>query len=120
MIWGEPLQLFLGSPSSGELLDTFPTLPPLSGPPVPASKAATAVAEAASDVIARAPQKVTLIAPIVIDAPPARAARAPSIARKARDAIAMTAICRGPGTAQATINGNAAPTMNVPAEENAA
>lgn len=44
-------------------------------------------------VIASAPQKVTLTAPTMIDAPPVRAASMPSRARKTSEATATTVIC---------------------------
>jgi hypothetical protein len=74
----------------------------------------------AVSAIANAPQKVTLTAPMVTAAPPVRAARPPRNAKNTSDEIATTGIKRGPGKAHATNNGNMAPAMNVPAEENAA
>lgn len=70
--------------------------------------------------MASAPQKVTLITPTLIGAPPVRAARPPRRARNTRDETATTGISLAPGNAHVTNNGSAAPTVNVPAEENAA
>jgi len=57
---------------------------------------------------------------MVIGAPPACAARPPKTSRKMSDNAATTGISCLPGTAQAANNGNAAPMVNVPAEEKAA
>ena len=74
----------------------------------------------AVNTIASAPQKVTLIAPTVIDAPPTRAAVAPSAARNSKDKAATAGISCSPCTNQATAKGSAAPTVKAAAEENAA
>src|SRR5680860_1137311 len=74
----------------------------------------------AVSAIASAPQNVTLIAPIAIDAPPARAAIPPRRARKTKEDAATTEISWLPGTSHAAPNGSAAPTVKVLAEENAA
>ncbi len=70
--------------------------------------------------IASAPQKVTRTAPVMIDAPPAFAARPPNTAKNISDDAATTDISCASGTAHAVNNGNAAPTVNVPAEAKAA
>ncbi len=75
---------------------------------------------AAVNNIARAPQNVTLNAPFTIGAPPAFAAIPPSTARKTSESTATLVLRYKKGTNQAVNNGNAAPNVNVAADEKAA
>jgi hypothetical protein len=74
----------------------------------------------AVSAMASAPQNVTLIAPTVIGAPPARAAIPPRKVRKSREDTATRRMSKLTGTTHATTKGSAAPIVKVPAEENAA
>src|SRR5689334_13311572 len=70
--------------------------------------------------IARAPQKTTRAAPVVIDAPPVRAARAPRAARHNSDTTKTVDVRLVAGASTIARTGTPAPTANVAAEARAA
>jgi len=74
----------------------------------------------AVSAMANAPQKVTRIDDVMTDAPPARAASEPNIARNKSELAATAHINIDAGTNSTTSNGNEAPTANVTAEASAA
>src|ERR1035438_2658760 len=65
--------------------------------------------------MASAPQKVTRIAPVIILAPPACAARPPRSARNSNDVPATRGISPASGASAVTRRGRAAPTAKLPA-----
>jgi hypothetical protein len=70
--------------------------------------------------MARAPQKVTRIAPIIMPAPPACAANAPRSARNNSEVPATKGIRAASGTMAVTTRGMAAPTAKLAADAKAA
>ena len=70
--------------------------------------------------IANAPQKMTRATDFHTGAPPARAAKAPSNARKNKEAPDTTQTSEETGTRRTRRRGKAAPTVKVPAEAKAA
>jgi len=70
--------------------------------------------------IARAPQKVTRATDLQTGEPPARAAKAPSSARKNNELPETTQTRPVTGTTRTSSRGKAAPTANVPADAMAA
>lgn len=70
--------------------------------------------------MARAPQKVTRIAAVMTEAPPARAAREPSSARNKSELLETAHMSAADGTNRTITRGKAAPTENVTADAKAA
>jgi hypothetical protein len=70
--------------------------------------------------MASAPHKVTRMAPVIIEAPPARAANPPNDVRNTSDVPATAGIRLVSGTMVAVNRGMAAPTAKLPADANAA
>src|ERR1035438_8632814 len=74
----------------------------------------------AVSAMARAPQNVTRIAPMVTPAPPARAAKPPRSARNSSEVPETRGIKPAGGARAVTNRGKAAPTAKLPADANAA